>query len=139
MSKSILYRLFGLGKIPKDVVPIVEKEGILFKEEGIGGSATLRNFRKPGTRYGYKSTWFIGSIVLTNEHFLAFQWSTPVVGLAWKAEEMAELYCYLDDKKKFHVDFDAAKFNDAWSGDIEVKFSTEHGQEIIDIIREKTE
>ena len=37
MSKTLLHRLFGLGKIPKRYAPTLHDEGIVLIDEGIGG------------------------------------------------------------------------------------------------------
>jgi hypothetical protein len=37
MNKTLLYRLFGLGRIPRHLRPLVESEGIVVADEGIGG------------------------------------------------------------------------------------------------------
>ena len=34
MSQSLFYKLFGLGKIPADALPVIEREGLILKEEG---------------------------------------------------------------------------------------------------------
>ena len=33
MSQSLFYKLFGLGKIPADALPVIEQEGVVLKEE----------------------------------------------------------------------------------------------------------
>ena len=45
--KSILYRLFGFGKLPKKFAGTLETEGIVLIDVGIIGSVTMRNFRAP--------------------------------------------------------------------------------------------
>ena len=107
-------------------------------EEGIGGSVTFRRFRAPGKRYSYRRTWFSGSIVLTQEHFLAFQFSQPVIGVPWTDPRIKELFCRLDDHKTICVEFDASTFNDDWSGDIEVRFSTPQASSFPAIIEQKS-
>ena len=42
MAKSVLYRLFGLGKTPKRELPALEAEGIVLVDEGISGSIECR-------------------------------------------------------------------------------------------------
>ncbi|GMR22244.1 MAG: hypothetical protein BMS9Abin37_0579 [Acidobacteriota bacterium] len=36
MSKTLLHRLFGFGGVPKAMKPILEQEGIVLLDEGIG-------------------------------------------------------------------------------------------------------
>lgn len=56
MSKTLLYRLFGLGGIPQDAVDQIEKEGVVLQDEGIRGSVTFKRFRAPGKYYGWSGT-----------------------------------------------------------------------------------
>ena len=43
MSKTILYRWFGLGKIPERERMALESEGIVLAEEGVGCTVTMKN------------------------------------------------------------------------------------------------
>ena len=124
MSKTLLYRLFGIGKIPAHAVQQIRREGVLLQDEGIGGSVTFRNFRAPGKRYGWRRTWFSGSVVLTREHFLAFKYSQPVVGVSWNDVKLNKLNCYVDQSDRLCVEFDASTYHQGWSGNITVRFST---------------
>ena len=138
MAETWLYKLFGIGKILKKVLPMIQRDGILIQEEGIGGRAILRNFRAPGKRYSYRSNWFTGSIVLTGKHFLAFQFAKPVIGIPWTDDRLRELDCSLMDNNKFCVKFDASLFNKNWSGKIEVRFNTSMGKRIMEIIEQQS-
>ena len=132
--KTLLYRLFRIGKIPKVVADQIQKEGVLLQDEGIGGSITFRNFRAPGRRHGWKRTWFTGSIVLTKDHFLAFNFSKPVIGLSWAEDALKELNCSLEKENILCVKFDASTFNEDWSGDVEVRFRTPLAKQILEVI-----
>lgn len=124
MSKSLLFRLFGTGKIPKDAVAQIQKEGVVLQDEGIGGSLTFRNFRGPGRRHGWKRTWFTGSIVLTREHVLAFAYGRTIIGVSWVDDKRKALHCSLEKDDVLCIKYDASTFNDDWSGNIEVRFRT---------------
>lgn len=137
MSKTILYRLFKAGRVPRKAEQQLAQENILLREEGIGGTVTLRQFRAPGKRYGFRRSWFSGSIVLTEQHFLAFQFATPVIGVAWQDARIIALQCSLEGTKTLCVKFDAATFNDDWSGDVEVRFRTPLAASILAIIEQQ--
>ena len=139
MSRSILYRLFGIGKIPEHARAQIESEGVVLLEEGIGGSVTFRNFRAPGKRYGWRRNWLLGSIALTQAHFLAFGFSRPVIGVRWRDVRMQKLRCTLEKENVLLVEFDAATFNDDWSGEMEIRFSTPRARAILSIIRQHAE
>jgi hypothetical protein len=48
MAKTLLYRLFGVGKISWQLSSTLKVEGIVLLDEGISGSVTYLNFRAPG-------------------------------------------------------------------------------------------
>ena len=139
MSKTLLYRLFKLGKVPTEAAAQIQKEGVVLLEEGIGGSVTFRKFRAPGKRYWFRRNWFSGSIALTQAHFRAFQYSQPIIGVPWSDAKVKELFCHLEDDRTLCVAFDASTFNDQWSGDIEVRFSTPLAGSFLEIIEQKTQ
>lgn len=135
VSKTLCYRLFKAGRVPKHVEAQIEKEGVVLREEGIGGSVTYRNFRAPGRYSSWRRKWFTGSIVLTNAHFLAFRYSTPILGVPWKDRRIKALDCFLKGDEILCVAFDAALFNDDWSGDVEVRFRTSRAQSFLEVIQ----
>ena len=84
MSKTFLYKIFKIGQIPKHLLAQINSEDIVLKEEGIAGSITYKKFRAPGQYSLWKKTGFSGSLILTQKHFLAFQFSQQIIGVAWK-------------------------------------------------------
>ena len=135
MSKTCLYQLFKIGQIPKNYLSQIQREGVVLKDEGIGGSVTYRNFRAPGRYHGWKRSWFTGSIVLTREHFLAFKYSETIIGLAWNESHINQLNCSLDNENTLAVSFDASVFQNDCSGQITVRFSTLLAREILENIQ----
>jgi hypothetical protein len=133
MGKSIFYRLFGLGKIPKAMVPILEKEGIVLEDQGLSGSVTFRKFRAPGRIYSYKKSAFVGSLVITRLRFAAFAFSKPLVNLPLEKDKMDLLELSVPNRNRFLMKFNAGDFHEGWKGTIECRFTTE----IADMIMER--
>ena len=131
MSKTLLYRLFGLGGIPQGAVDQIEKEGVVLQDEGIGGSVTFKRFRAPGKHYGWRRNWFSGSVVLTRKHFLAFKYSQPIIGVSWCDEKFKELNVWLEDENTLCVGFEASTFQEDASGEVEVRLSTPLARELL--------
>ena len=124
MSKTLLHRLFGFGKIPKRYAPTLHDEGIVLIDEGIGGSITLKNFTAPGRRHSLKWSWFTGSLVLTEKTFAAFGFIRPLVYVPLAHERFSELdYSVIDDNTLF-ITFDPSAFDERSSGAIEIRFKT---------------
>lgn len=124
MGKALLYRLFGVGKIPQPMVPVLEGEEIVLKEEGLSGSVTFRNFRAPGKRYSFRRSWLVGSIVITRQRVVAFAFSRPIINLPLAPEQIKKLHCTLKKDTVLSIAFDAAVFNENWSGAVEYRFKT---------------
>ena len=137
MSKSLLYRLFKSGTIPKSARSQILKEGVLLQDEGIRGSITFKNFRAPGRYHGWKRSWFSGSVVLTRKHFLAFGFSSSLIGIAWDDARIKELDCSIEKKNTLCIRYDASTFNEDWSGTIECRYSSPHAHEFLRIIKQK--
>lgn len=124
MGKTLLYRLFGLGKLPKRILPDLEQEGIVLLDEGISGSVTLRNFRAPGKRYSWRRSWFSGSLVLTGSRFAAFSFSKPIINVPLGDDRLNGLRRSLEGESALCVHFDPSAFHEGWSGSVECRFST---------------
>ncbi len=107
---------------------ILGQEGIVLLDEGIGGSVTFRNFRAPGKRYGYRRSWFTGSLVLTGLRFAGFQYSKPIINVPLEDRWLNELDCSLRDETTLCVRFDSSVFHEDWSGSIECRFSTDYAR-----------
>ncbi len=136
MSKTLLHRLFGVGAIPRDARDRIQRQGVVLQDEGIRGSVTFRRYRAPGKYFGWRRTWFSGSLVLTRRHFLAFQYSRPIIGVPWDDDKLRELDVRLDGEETLSVAFDAATFDQNASGEIEVKFSTPLAREFLQQIEQ---
>ena len=124
MGKTLLHRLFGLGKVPRRVLPNLEQEGIVLLDEGISGSVTFRNFRAPGRRHSWKRSWFTGSLVITGNRFAAFAFSKAIVNVPLDDDRMSELRVSIDGEATLCVQFDPSAFHEDWSGTLECRFST---------------
>ncbi len=137
MKKTILHRLFGFGRIPKKYAPTLRDEGIVLKDEGIGGSITLKKFRAPGRRHSWKRNLFTGCLVLTEHTFAAFAFIRPIIYVPLSHERFSELQCSVDDGNTLFVTFDASAFNDKWSGTIECRFKTSNAQFFLERLKKK--
>ena len=110
MGKTLLYRLFGVGGLPREVEEQIEREGVVLRDDGIRGSVTFRRYRAPGRYHGWKRSGFTGSLVLTRQHFLAFKYSQPIIGVAWDDDKLAALDVRLESEETLCVSFEASVF-----------------------------
>src|SRR2546430_14379501 len=79
MAKTLLYRLFGVGSVPRQLSATLQSEGIVLLDEGIAGSVTYLDFRAPGKRSNWRRQWFTGTIALTQVRLVALQYSNTAI------------------------------------------------------------
>jgi hypothetical protein len=123
MSKSLLYRLFGLGKIPKLLNDTLHIEGIIVADEGVPASVTYRDFRAPGKYFLRKKQAFVGSVVVTNNRLVALMFSNFAVNVPFTDERIRQLQISVEGDRLL-IAFDPKLFHDNWSGMIEYRFRT---------------
>ncbi|HEX8368118.1 MAG TPA: hypothetical protein VF604_06225 [Pyrinomonadaceae bacterium] len=136
MKKTLLYRLFGFGKIPAPYRAALESEGVLLSDEGIKGTVTYRNFRSPGRYSNWKRQWYTASITLTKTRLLAFRHSSQIIDVSLADERFRRLQFSLEDETALLVAFDASLFHNEWAGTIEYRFKTSQAQTFIQKLRE---
>jgi hypothetical protein len=131
MSKTLLYRLFGVGRMPAQWRTMIESEGVVLFDEGIGGSVTYRDFRAPGRRSSWRKVAFSGSIALTKTRLLALQYANPAIDVPLDDQRLHQMQFSVEGEGKLLVAFDASLFHNDWSGTIEYRFRTEQAGEFL--------
>lgn len=134
MSKSLFYRLFGLGKIPAPLMAELNAEGLIVFDEGVKGSVTYRNFSAPGKRFGWKRQWFAGSIALTKSRLVGVAYSKFLINVPLSDERIHKLSYSVENDDAFCVTFDASLFHNDWSGMIEYRFKTPEAQRLVGLL-----
>lgn len=134
MAKSLLYRLFGVGKLSKEVVDNLNREELLLMDEGIGGSMTYRDFHAPGKRFSWRKVAFTGSVAVTKQRLFALQYSNPAINVPFDDERFKQLRISVEGKSTLLVAFDAGLFHSDWSGTIEYRFKTPQAGEFLKLI-----
>jgi hypothetical protein len=138
MAKTLLYRLFGIGKIPVAVMAELQQEGILLLDEGVPGSATYHNFRSPGRRSSWRRTWFTASITLTKMRLLALAYANPIINIPLADQRIRALQFRLEAGPRLCVGFDAALFHSDWSGTIEYRFRISQPQRFPELVQQRS-
>ena len=135
MSKTFLYRFFGLGKLPASVLAPLEKEGIVLYDEGIRATITYLNFRSPGRYSNWKRQWFSSAIILTNERLLALRLRSEIINVALSDERLRQMQISLEELETLLVAYDASLFQADASGTVEYRFRTPQAQAFLDKLR----
>ncbi len=129
MRKSLLYRLFGLGAIPKKLRPQLEAEGIVIAEEGMPGWFIARNFKAPRRRYRHRREGFSGALVVTKKRILCTTFSRLQINIGVDDPRIALLRVELPDPETLALSFEASDFHDDQQGALEFRFRTDSAGE----------
>ena len=124
MQKSILYRLFRIGSIPRKIRPILEQEGIVLSDEGMGGWFIARNVKGPGKRYVHRREGFSGCLVITKKRIICYTYRKRQINISVDDPRVSKLYVDAD-QQKLSVSFESSVFRDGWEGVIEFRFKTD--------------
>jgi len=135
MTKSLLYRLFGAGKVPAPLMSQLNAEGIVLFDEGVKGSVTYHNFRAPGRRSSWRRQGFAGSIALTKLRLVALAYSNFTINVPLADERIRAMRYSLESNGALCVAFDASLFHADWSGTIEYRFKTPEAQRLLELLQ----
>lgn len=137
MTKTLLYKLFGAGKIPEPVAAQLKREGVLLLDEGVKGSVTYLDFRAPGRYSNWRRQWYTAAIALTELRLIALRYSQTIIDVPLADERLRRMQFSLEENDALLVAFDPALFHDDWSGKIEYRFRTAQAQAFLDKLRER--
>lgn len=134
MKKSLLYRLFGAGKLPPSHALEFAAEVIVLSDEGLKASVTYRNFHRPGSYSNWRKVGLLASIVLTEKRFAAFNGEKPVIDVPLADERFKKMHFTVEANGALLVGFDASLFHDDWTGKIEYRFKTPIAEKFVNSI-----
>ena len=137
MLKRLLHGVFGAGRLPGDIRPNLETEGIDFLEEGVWGSITYLNYRAPGRWSNWRREWFLGAIVLTSRRITSYVWSQRMLDIPYDHPSLAAVGFSLDAPETFCARFDASSFHQDRSGTIELRYFTPEANRIIELLQQR--
>jgi len=135
LRKSLLYKLFRIGGIPKKVRPVLESEGILVCDEGIRGWIFMKNFRAPGKRFKYRRAGFAGFLAVTRKRVIAYTYWRPIINIGLDNSRISEIELELEKPGKLVIAFESSAFHPEMEGRIEVTFYTAAAGEFYKLIR----
>ena len=133
--KSLLYKLFGVGKIRESFLSELKSEEIIASDEGIKSTLTYKNFRAPGRYSNWKRRWFSGAIALTKKRLVLQQYSQPVINILLTDERLQKIKISLETETTLLLEFASNLFLENSSGEIEWRCRTPHAKSISDGIR----
>ena len=124
MKKTLLYRLFGFGSVPKKLFSLLEQEGIVVSDEGMGGRFIAKHVNGPGKRYRHRSEGFSGCLVVTKERVICYTYGKRQINISVKDPKIDNLYVDISKEEKLSISFESSDFREGWNGLIEFRFNT---------------
>ncbi len=112
----------------------LEPEGIVLFAENVGGSATFRNFHRPGKYDGWRKIAISSLIALTKTRLLALNGSSPIIDVPLTDERLRKMKFSLEGEKTLLVAFNANLFQPEWSGEIEYRFKTHQASRFLELL-----
>ena len=129
MGKTILYKLFKLGGIPNKVRPVLEAEGLVLYDEGIGGWIVTRKFKAPGKRFRHRWKSFSGFLAITEKRVISYGYFHPQINVPVDDPRLSSLHTELVGEQKLSISFETSLFHSDWQGVIELRFNTPKARE----------
>jgi hypothetical protein len=126
--KSILYKLFGVGKVREPLLSELKSEDLTAWDEGVKSSITYKNFRAPGRYSNWKRRWFSGAIALTKKRLVLQQYSTPVINILLSDERFRKIKVSLETEDTLLFEFEPNLFLENSTGQIEWRCRTPHAK-----------
>jgi hypothetical protein len=137
MAKTLLYRLFGIGKVPEQFMTTLRAVGILALDEGIKGSITYRDFHAPGKYSAWRRQWFTGSLVLTQVRLISLLSLSTAIDVPLTDERIRSMRFSVEKEGTLLVAFDPSLFHPRWSGTMEYRFRTSEAEAFLEKLRER--
>lgn len=129
MKKSLLYRFFGVGGIPKKMRPMLEEEGIVLADEGVPGSIVMCNVKGPGRRFVQRREAFLGCLLVTSRRLLAASFGKRQINIAVDDPRLKNVHVRQNGFDQLAISFEAALFREGWQGVMELQFKTERASD----------
>jgi len=125
MKKTILYRLFGIGSVPKKVRPVLKREGVIVLDEGIGGLFVTNHVNAPGKRYRRRTESFSGCLAVTKSRVVCYTNGKRQINISVEDPKIVNLYVDTSAENKLHLSFESSDFCKGWQGVIVFRFTTD--------------
>jgi hypothetical protein len=135
--KTILYRLFGVGRIPEPEKARLQQEGGLLCDEGLRCSLANPYLRTPTKiRHGFRR-WFTGAVALTNLRLMGFEYSRRCINVPFTDERFRKMRFAQEGDDTLVVEFDPAMFQPDWTGLMIFRFRTPHAPQLLQRLQER--
>jgi len=133
MGHTLLYRLFKIGGIPKKLRPVLEAEGMVVVDEGIGGWVITKDVKGPGKRFKHRMEGFSGFLAITQKRIIAYTYWKRQINSSVEDPRISALHADLSSSQSIVLSFESSAFRDDWQGIIKLHFKTSKAQKFYDV------
>ncbi len=133
MSKTLLYRLFRIGRLPRVERDRLASEGPACIVEGIPLTIGWRNFRQGGRHIARHRQSFTGAVALTEKRLRVYSFSKPVLDVALEDPAAAYLSVSCPNRGTLSLDLEAEHFHPGTSGRITYWLLTPQAEALADL------
>jgi hypothetical protein len=107
---------------------MLESEGIVVADEGIGGWFIAKHVTGPGRRYRKRAEGFSGCLVVTKQRILCYTYGKRQINISVDDPKVSELHVTLPKAETLSIAFESSVFRGDWAGVIEYRFNTERAR-----------
>ena len=132
MKKSILFRLFKIGSIPKELRQILDEEGIIISDEGMAGKLINKNVTGPGKRFINRVEGFLGCLVITRKRIICYSFKKRQINISINDPKIKEISLSQPEQNLLSISYETSTFREGWKGIMEFRFKTEKAGEFLD-------
>ena len=134
MKKSLLYRLFRLGAIPRKLRTVLAVEGIEVADEGMRGWLIFKNVTGPKKRYLNRTEGFSGCLVITRHRILCYTFGRRQINISVDDPHIADLLAAVPRPGQLSLSFESGVMLPGWSGRMEFRFHTDKAGQFQDVL-----
>ena len=127
-----ILKTLRLGRLPAEADLLIRPQHRKVVLENLAGSITYYHFRSPRRVCAWRRQWFAGSIAVSDERIIAYQWCTRLINTPFNDPRFSEL-SFTAEKDLLLISHDASLYHPNWSGFIEHRFRTPHASRIAEI------
>ncbi|MDX2565450.1 hypothetical protein PV371_38730 [Streptomyces sp. TX20-6-3] len=131
--KAISHLLLGSGRFPDSLCVELRREGLIFLQEGLRGSLTLKGYRSPTRKAKWAKHAITGAIAITQDRLIVWGARSKQVDVPRRLEWLSSIDVRPEGGEVLAVVYDASVFHWDRSGVIEIRLRTKRAKEIADI------
>ncbi len=133
MIKTLMYRLFRLGGLPRSERLELQKEGLQYLDEGIPLTIGWRRYREANRYIAQHRRSLTGTVALTRRRLLLFSAARPLLALDLKDPRVEKLKMTHPTDGTLALSLNAEDFHPGCSGQITYWLSTAGAQALLNL------